>query len=95
MKKDLDLLQDPNLAKSLAVENLSIDVSVDEDKEGAQKYEFPYRANFMHNIPSEEKEGYISPPVSTHPIISDNVSIASSTPDLCEHTPKDYIFEEN
>ena len=83
-----------NLAESLTAEKLSIEVVVDEDTEGAQKYEFPDRANVIHSVTSEEKAGYISPQVSTDPTISDNVSLDSSTTDICEHTPGDYIFED-
>ena len=38
--------------------------------------------------------GYISLPISTDPTISDNVSMASINPDICEHKPEDYVFEE-
>ena len=51
--QDLDLLQDLTLVYYLASDNLSIEVGVDEDKEWAQKYEFPERANVIHNISSE------------------------------------------
>ena len=87
--QDLDLLQDLTLADSLTAENLSIEVSADDIKEGAQKYEFLDRANFIHIIPSEDNAGHISPQISTDSIISDSVSVASSTPDLCEHTLED------
>ena len=66
---------------------------MDEDAEGVHKYEFLDRANSIHILPSKEKAGYISPPMSTNPAISENVPVASSTPYLCEHTPADYIFE--
>ena len=41
--EDLDLLQELTLDDYIATYNLSIEVSVDEDTEGAQKYEFPDR----------------------------------------------------
>ena len=37
----------------------------------------------------------MSPPVSTDPTISDNFSVDSSNPDICERTPEYYIFEDN
>ena len=48
----------------------------------------------MHIITSEEKARYTSPPISTDPTISDNVSMDYITPDLCEHTHECCIFEE-
>ena len=36
--QDIDILQDLNLSESLVTENLSIDISLDKDKEGANKY---------------------------------------------------------
>ena len=92
--QDLNLLYDLILADSLAAKNLSIEVSVYDDTEGAHEYEFPERSNGIHNIVSEEKAGYIHCPVSTYTTISDDVSATSSTPDICEHTPDDYIFED-
>ena len=43
----------------------------------------------MHNIPSEEKAGYISLTVLTDTTISENIFVDSSTTDLCEQKPKD------
>ena len=48
--QDIDLIQDLTLIESLPAENISIEVSVDEDTEGAHKYEFPDRANFIQKI---------------------------------------------
>ena len=90
--QDLDLLQDLNLSYSLADDNLSIEVSVYDNIDGAQKYEFTDRSDFIHGIHIEDKAGHISPPISTDPIISDSVSMASSNTDICKHTPEDYMF---
>ena len=91
--QDIILLHHLTLADSLAAYNLSIEVSAYKDTEEAHKYQFTYRANFIHNIASQEKAGYIYLPVSTYPTISDNLSVDSSNPDLCGHKPEDYIFE--
>ena len=91
--QDLDTIQDRTLADSLAAYNLSIESSADKDTEGEQIYDITERENFIHSIPSEGKARHISPPISTDPTISDNVSVAPSTPDLCEYTPDDYILE--
>ena len=77
--QDVYLLQDLTLADSLAANKISIEVSVYEDTEteGAQKYDFLDIENVIHNITSDEKAIYISPIISTDPIISYNVYVAS------------------
>ena len=47
-----NLLQDLTLSDYLASDNLSIEIGVDEDTEGAQKYEFPNRTKSIDNIAS-------------------------------------------
>ena len=45
--KDIDLLQYLNLSEYIAADNISIEVSVDDDTEGAQKYDFMDRENVI------------------------------------------------
>ena len=86
MDQDTDLLQDLTLDDSLAADNLSIEVILDEDTSGAQKYishteQIPYKTFLVRRSRDISSLHF-------HTIIY-NVSVASSTPDLCEHTPED------
>ena len=47
-----NLLQDLTLSDYLASDNQSIEIGVDEDIEGAQKYEFPNITKSIDNIAS-------------------------------------------
>ena len=50
--------------------------------------------NFIHRINSKNNAGYTSLAISTNTISSNNLSVASSTPDLSKHTHEDFIFED-
>ena len=51
--QDINLIKEPNLANSLTAENISFEVSVDENIEGEHKYDIQDIANVIQNIISE------------------------------------------